>query len=308
MWQLWVNLGEKNTLIHRYLFHSQIMATFQQKRMQKFKGPSGGNTDGKCCHLVAFYMDCTYTGGLKNASSLAVITFEIAFLPFHSSRLIHHTWRNLLIQSSESVCGFCYQTATFFSDSQKPIAAFGLPHSHPGPHWSAGEHPLSLLPSSGCHWWRPTWGPPADLHSGSRPRRPPGCPGLWTWCRRRQIPGLWCEAACWLDWTAQTVAPRGAACLMRCHYGALTHVPSIQPWHAGGYLIMEERGEEAVVERRGDNEEWRGGKGATAVREGRRGSRGEVRESYIEDSHKEDRKAEVMKPKQRKEKQTGHTH
>lgn len=42
MWQLWVNLGEKNTLIHRYLFHSQIMVTFQQKRMQKFKGPSGG--------------------------------------------------------------------------------------------------------------------------------------------------------------------------------------------------------------------------------------------------------------------------
>lgn len=43
------------------------------------------------------------------------------------------------------------------------------------------------------------------------------------------------------------------------------------------------------------------------MKEGRRGSRGEVRESYIEESHKEDRKAEVMKPKQRKEKQTGHS-
>lgn len=210
--------------------NAEILRPFRREQRWKVLPPSG------VC------VDCTSTGGLKNASSLAVITLEIAFfLPFHWSGFTYHTWRNLLIQSSPSDCGFCYQTATSFPDSRKPIAAFGLPHSHPGPHWSASEHPLYPPPSSGCHWWRPAWGPPADLHSGSRPRRPPGCPGPWTWCRRRQIPGLWCEAACWLDRTAQTVAPRGAACLMRCHYGAPTHVPSIQPWHAGGYLIMEER-------------------------------------------------------------------
>lgn len=128
-----------------------------------------------------FYMNRNYKGGLKNASCLAVTTLKQHF--YHFIRQGLH--RNLLKQSSGSVCGFCYQMATFFSYSQKHVAAFCLPHSHPGPHWSASERSLSLLPSSGCHWWRPPWGLPADLHSGSRPRRPRGCPGLWTWCHRR---------------------------------------------------------------------------------------------------------------------------
>lgn len=249
-----------------------------------------------------FYMDCNYKGGLKNASSLAVATFEIATAPFHSSRITYYTSRNLLIQSSESVGGFCYQRATFLSCSRKPVAAVGLPHSHLGPRWWASGRPPSLLPSSGCHWWRPPWGPPGGRHWGSRPRRPPGCPGLWTWCRRRWNPGLWCAAACWLGWTARTAAPRGAACPTRCRCGGLTHVPSTRPWHAGGYLILEERGG------------CSGGKeGATMWNEGKKqkGRRGggqrKLNPEQIERSHKQDRKEGVMKAKHRKEKQTGHS-
>lgn len=188
-------------------------------------------------------MDCIYKGGLKNASNLPVTTISIVIptISVFKVNIICPKASHQSIQPSESLCPHHYWM-TAFSYHWRPLAAFCLPHSHPGPHWSADGRPPCLLPSSGSQWWRLPWGPPADLHSGSHSRRPQGCPALWTWCRRRWNPGLWHEVASWLGWTTQTAAPRAAACPRRHRYGVLTHVPSIRPGHAGGYLIMEKRG------------------------------------------------------------------
>lgn len=135
---------------------------------------------------------------LKMLPRLTVTTTSPT-ITFFKVNIIHAKEFHQLIQPSESLCAHHYWMTAFSSYHQRMLsAAFGPPRSHPGPHWSAGGRPPCRLPSSGSQWWRLPSGPPADLRSGSRPRRPPGCPALWTWCHRWWNPGLWREAASWL--------------------------------------------------------------------------------------------------------------
>lgn len=126
--------------------------------------------------------------------------------------------------------------------------------SHPGPHWWAAVHPRCPRRSSGTPSGTPLWAPPAALRSGSRPRRHPGCPTRWTWCRRQWSPGFWILARSWPGWTAQTAAPEAGVCLRtRCCEGP-TRAPGTRPARAVWCLRtgQEEGGEREEMRGLGD--------------------------------------------------------
>lgn len=174
------------------------MVIFQQKTDSFENVRPWTQTDGKCCHLVAIIWIAT-TKGLRHASQFAPnynVQYPFPTIPVFSVNIIHPRESCQPTQLSESLCAHHNWMTAFSSYHWRLLsAACGPPRSHPGPHWSAGGRPPCLLPSSGSQWWRLLSGPPADLHSGSHPRRPRGSPALWTWCRRQWSPGLWHGAA-----------------------------------------------------------------------------------------------------------------
>lgn len=134
-------------------------------------------------------------------------------------------------------------------------AAGGPARSRPGPHWWAAARPRCPRRSSGSLWGTPLWAPPAALHSGSLPRRRPGCPAPWTWCHTRWSPDSGISAQSWPGWTTQTAAPKADVCLKTRCYEEQTRAPSTRPALSGGHLGMgeaegEERGEERMIQRR----------------------------------------------------------